>query len=102
MAYTEAVRFEWDEAKNVANQQKHGVSFEEASKVFADDVDRLELFDEDHSNLEERFISIGPVHRGLVLVVWTERDEDLVRVISARWATKAEEGMYITYLEQQT
>ena len=96
------MRLEWDEVKNVANQQKHGVSFEEASKLFAEDVDRLELFDEDHSNLEERFISIGPIARGLVLVVWTERDEELVRIISARWATKAEEGMYIAYLEQQT
>jgi uncharacterized DUF497 family protein len=96
------VRFEWDEVKNVANQQKHGVSFEEASKLFANDVDRLELFDEHHSNLEERFISIGPISRGLVLVVWTERDEDLVRIIGARWATKTEEGMYIAYVEQQT
>jgi uncharacterized DUF497 family protein len=102
MAYTASVRFEWDEAKNVANQQKHSVSFEEASKLFADNVDRLDLFDEHHSSVEERFISIGPIDRGLALVVWTERDEDLVRIISARWATKAEEGMYITYLEQQT
>jgi uncharacterized DUF497 family protein len=65
-------------------------------------MDRLELFDEHHSNLEERFISIGPIARGLVLVVWTERDQELVRIISARWATKAEEGMNITYPEHQT
>jgi uncharacterized DUF497 family protein len=59
MAYTASVRFEWDEAKNVANQRKHGVSYEEASKLFADNVDRLDLFDEHHSSVEERFISIA-------------------------------------------
>ena len=77
LAYILAVRLEWDEAKNIANQRKHGVSFKEVSALFAEDVDRL--CDEAHSALEERFISIGPIQRGLVLVVWTERSEDVIR-----------------------
>lgn len=88
------MRFEWDESKNLANQKKHGVSFEEASEVFGDDVDALEIFDEQHSDVEDRFISIGPIKRGLVLVVWTERDGDTIRIISARWATTRESQRY--------
>ena len=73
MAYTVLVRLEWDEAKSLANQEKHGVSFEEAAHLFTDEVDCLEIFDVLHSDEEDRFISIGPVERGLILVVWTER-----------------------------
>ena len=92
---------EWNEEKNDANQKKHGVSFEEASELFSSNEDYLELFDDTHSDEEERFISIGPIRRGLVLVVWTERDEDRIRIISARWATKRERKLYAAYLEQQ-
>ena len=84
----------WDHAKNLANQKKHHVSFEEARELFTSGVDRLELFDEAHSEVEDRFISIGPIRRGLVLVVWTERHEDVIRIISARWATRREEALY--------
>lgn len=59
----------------------------------------LEIFDEAHSDFEERFITIGPIRGGLVLVVWTERDEDVIRVISARWATPNERRLYIRHLE---
>ena len=93
------MRFEWDPAKDRANQRKHGVSFEEATEVFDDDARRLDIFDHEHSDLEERFISIGPVRRGLVLVVWTERDEDLIRIISARWTTPREGARYRASLE---
>jgi uncharacterized protein len=84
------VRLEWDDAENLANQKKHGVSFEEAAALFDDEVDCLEIFDEQHSDAEDRFISIGPIERGLVLVVWTERVDDVIRIISARWTTKRE------------
>jgi uncharacterized DUF497 family protein len=60
----------------------------------------LEVYDVYHSEAEDRFKSIGPVTRGLVLVVWTERSDDLVRIISAWWATKTEERMYGDYLER--
>jgi putative transcriptional regulator len=72
------VNVEWDDAKNHANQKRHGVSFEEARELFTSGIDYLELFDADHSDVEDRFIAIGPIKRGLVLVVWTERDEDIM------------------------
>ena len=98
--YTWRVTFEWDDAKNMANRQKHGVSFEEAQELFTSGCDYLELFDDVHSSTEDRFIAIGPILRGLVLVVWTERVEDVVRIISARWATKRERQMYVKAMEQ--
>lgn len=93
------MEFEWDESKNKSNLLKHGVSFEEASQLFSQDVETLEIFDELHSDLEDRFISIGPIKRGLVLVVWTERDADIIRIISARWATARESQRYHAYLK---
>lgn len=90
----------WDEAKNLANQKKHGVSFQEARSLLLSRVDHLEIFDDEHSGLEERFIAIGPIRRGIVLVVWTERDEQTIRIISARWATQREQRLYRKYLEQ--
>lgn len=66
------MRYEWDEQKNVANQRSHGISFEEASALFESGVDYLEIFDAAHSIEEDRFIAIGPISRGLVLVVWTD------------------------------
>jgi uncharacterized DUF497 family protein len=90
------VHVAWDEAKNRANQRKHGISFEEASELFRGD-EYLEIFDEEHSVAEDRFIAIGPIRRGLVLIIWTERDENTIRVISARWATKNEQSLYREY-----
>jgi len=95
------VRFEWDPARNLANQRTHDVSFEEAAELFTSGRDYLEIFDERHSELEDRFIAIGLVRRGVVLVVWTERDEDVIRIISARWATSREEQLYREYLEHR-
>lgn len=88
------VKVVWDESKNAANLKKHGISFEEASALFTRGVDYLEIFDEQHSVEEDRFIAIGPIQRGLVLVVYAEREEDTVRIISARWATKREGELY--------
>lgn len=91
----------WDETKNLANCAKHGVSFEEASVLFSSGVDYLEIFDESHSDEEDRFIAIGLLRKGLVLIVWTERDENTTRIISARWATKRERARYRSSMEQQ-
>ena len=102
MAYTVAVRVTWDRAKNLSNQKKHGLSFEEASELFRSGVDYLELFDEDHSDEEDRFIAIGPIRRGLVLVVWTERDGDVVRIISARWASRTEQKAFRSHFRRPT
>lgn len=89
----------WDEAKNFPNQRAHGVSFEEAAELFGSGVDYVEIFDEAHSDTEDRFIAVGPISRGLVVIVWTERDEYVIRIISARWSTRRERALYVSYLE---
>ena len=88
------MKFAWDDVKDRANSRAHGIGFAEASKLFTSGVDYLEIFDVEHSEAEDRFIAIGPIRRGLVLVIWTERDEDTIRIVSARWATKYEQGLY--------
>lgn len=102
MAYASRVRFEWDPKKASRNAEKHGVTFNEAKELFTSDVDFLEVYDGSHADLEERFIAVGPIRRGLVLVVYTERREDVVRIISARWAIKRERALYLQYTEKQT
>jgi len=57
------------------------------------------IFDGAHSADEDRFWAIGPITRGLVLVVHTEEDEDSVRIISARWASKQERSLFRSYLK---
>jgi uncharacterized DUF497 family protein len=94
------VKVEWDDEKDRANRRKHGVGFHEASQLFTSGVDYLEIFDDEHSNTEDRFVAIGPLRRGLVLVVWTERDEDTLRIISARWATAREQKMFEDHLRE--
>jgi uncharacterized DUF497 family protein len=85
--------FEWDEAKAQENQQKHGVSFEEAASVFANPL--AAIFDDpDHSQDEVREIIVGHSDRNRVLVVsFTERG-GAVRIISARVATPRERKDY--------
>ena len=95
-----AVKVAWDEAKNRENRKKHKVSFEEASELFRSRHDYLEIFDEEHSVYEDRFIAIGPIRSGLILIVWTDRDEDTIRIISARWAEEPELALYRAYLEK--
>jgi uncharacterized DUF497 family protein len=95
------VKFIWNETKNTTNKRKHGISFQEAKALFTSGVDYLEIFDEDHSVDEDRFLAIGPVVRGVILVVWTERDEDTIRLIGARLATRPEHEQYREYMEQR-
>ena len=84
----------WDEAKNLSNQKKHGVSFEEAETVFYDD-EALLKYDEMHSQEEERFVMMGMSKASRVLVVChCYRMGDVLRLISARKATKREESQY--------
>ena len=82
---------EWDSAKNAANIRKHGVDFETAAYIFTD-VNRLEFYDELHSQEEERYYTIGKVG-DVLFVVYTDR-EPVLRLISARYATKEEEAVY--------
>ena len=83
--------FEWDSDKARRNLQKHKVSFEEAAMVFADE-NRIERFDEEHSDDEDRYVTIGKVNR-ILFVVYTERSE-ATRLISARKATFKERKDY--------
>lgn len=94
------MRFEWDREKAARNERLHGVSFEEATELFTTEADVLEIFDVERSDTEDRFKSIGPIRRGLVLVVWTERAEDVIRIVSAWWATTSEERAYREFLEE--
>ena len=94
--------FEWDEAKDLANQQKHGLSFAEAKQLFDSGADYLEIFDADHSEAEDRFIAIGPVKRGIVVVVYAEPEENLIRIIDARTANKRERDLFRSYTDHRT
>jgi uncharacterized DUF497 family protein len=92
----------WDPQKDVANQEKHGLSFTEAAALFTSGVDYLEIFDEAHSEDEERFIAVGPIVRGIIVVVWTEQPADTIRIISARVATPREREAFRRHMEQQS
>ena len=114
--------FEYDEEKNRINIQKHGISFRSAARVFFD-YDRIEMYDEENSQDEDRYDTIGDTSAGNVLagstiignvtrsdrmindilfVVYTERERieangtitDVTRLISARMATNFERGLY--------
>ncbi len=100
MTYSLIVDFEWDDEKDRTNQQKHGLSFEEARSLFESEIDYLEIFDGEHSDLEDRFIAIGPTKRGLIVVVYTEREEDVIRIIGARLANKNEQSLYRSHMDQ--
>jgi uncharacterized DUF497 family protein len=58
--------------------------FLKAQKLFESGGEYLEIFDVEHSGVEDRFLAIGPIERGIVVVVYTERDENHVRIIGAR------------------
>jgi len=91
----DGITFLWDEKKSKTNQKKHGVSFEEAKSVFADEYGRL-IPDPDHSEDEDRFILLGVSHQvRLLMVCHCYREEDgVIRIISARKADKAETKQY--------
>ena len=84
------MKVEWDENKNLQNQSEHGIGFEEAQHLVLSGAEYLEMFDWEHSEQEDRFIAVGSLSRGVVVVVWTPRDEDTFRIISARPATPRE------------
>jgi len=89
------ITFEWDENKNKSNQRKHGISFSEAKTVFFDDNARL-IYEPDHSITEERYILLGlSSSLRLLIVIHTYRKNDeIIRIISARKATKSEIKQY--------
>lgn len=91
MCYTYRVRFEWDPGKAAANARKHGVSFDEASECFEDPL-ALVL---EEARFPERLILIGvPRARRLIFTVYAERGPAVIRIISARKATRNERRAY--------
>lgn len=88
------MRFEWDDEKDRKNIVKHGIGFRTAILVF-EDRNRLEKYDEAHSQEEDRYLTIGEIGGTFIVVtvVYTERP-DAIRIISARRATKAEKEEY--------
>ena len=91
-----ALRFEWNERKSAVNRRKHGISFDEAETAFSDEQALL-LDDPGHSSAEDRFVLLGLSAALRVLVVsHTYREgDDVIRLISARKATRAERVQYI-------
>ena len=89
------VEFDWDPAKASANFRKHGVSFEEAQSVFYDEF-AVQFFDEAHASDEDRFLMLGMSSgANLLLVCHCERGGGgVIRIISARKATKQESAFY--------
>ena len=86
--------FEWDEKKNKSNYRKHGIDFKEAESVFYDD-DAIIFDDPDHSYGEERFLILGvSISEKIFIVSHCYRMNDIIRIISARKATKTEAGIY--------
>ena len=94
MKWKDGIEFEWDETKDLQNLIKHGVQFRLASRVFRDPF-RIEYYDETHSLMEDRYITIG-LADSVLTVVYTERGRR-VRLISARKATKEEREVYYGY-----
>lgn len=96
------MRFEWDPAKAASNIRKHGISFDEAVSVFKDPL--AFIFDDiTHSEQEHREIIIGmSTLRRMILVCFVERLEDVVRIISARPATRQEIKDYEENANKQT
>ncbi len=88
--------FDWDDNKAESNKKKHGVSFAEAATAFAD-PNAIEFLDAKNSEKEERWILVGLSARShVLLVVFVEREEKLIRIVSARKAVKEEMNQYFS------
>ena len=88
------MEFEWDPSKAITNEKKHGINFSEATTVFGDPLE-LTISDPEHSSGEFRFLSIGKSNVGNLLVVsYTERQQNRIRIISARNAMRQEQKYY--------
>lgn len=90
------ISFKWDNRKNSLNEKKHGVLFEQAQTVFVDE-NALLIHDPDHSQEEDRFIILGLSSRFRILLVCHcyQKDNEVIRIISARKATRKEQKKYL-------
>ena len=87
------IDFDWDKNKATSNLSKHSVSFDEAKTVF-DDPLFVDFFDPDHSNDEHRYLIIRQSHQGRILIVSYNERRNVIRLISARVATRRERKAY--------
>ena len=78
--------FEWDDDKNQQNIEKHSVAFEDAKRVF-DDPNRITLYDEGHSQEEDRYFCIGKVGEGILTVRFVIRDNNIRIIGAGYWRT---------------
>ncbi len=90
------MQFEWDEAKNLENIRKHRIDFADVPDIF--DGSMLVELDERTDYGEDRWIGIGFLGNGVAVVVWTERQGDVIRIISARRANRYERQRFEEYL----
>lgn len=87
------MEFQWDPNKDAANQRKHGVGFREAATALGDPLSTT-FPDHDHSEPEQRFLTIGMSARGRLMVIAHAEEGDTIRIISARLVTKRERKFY--------
>lgn len=93
------MKFEWDERKNQSNLAKHGFDFADAFRIF--NLPMIVEFDEREDYGEDRYIGIGLLNGRVVVVVYTEPDEETVRIISLRKALSHERRYYEQYLKNR-
>ncbi|HUV07621.1 MAG TPA: BrnT family toxin [Spirochaetia bacterium] len=89
------ISFSWDDRKNEANKKEHGISFDEAKTVFYDE-NAFRYFDPEHSDDEDRFLMVGVSHKLRTFIVCHcfVKEDSVIRIITARKATKDEEDVY--------
>ena len=92
-------RFEWDDEKNIANIEKHGIAFEEILEVF-DDPAFLTGYDFEHSAKEDRYYGIGNLNGILIVPVFCTEKKTGIRLISARQADKDLKEAYYDYFKK--
>jgi len=90
---------EWDPEKDRANRAKHGLSFEEVQVLFDGKADCLLIYDEAHSDEEDRFLAIGQIRSGVVVVAHTEPEEDVIRIIRHAWQHEMKKSCFVNELE---
>ena len=86
------MRFTWDERKNAANVRKHGISFSDASRIFAGEI--VEWIDRRFTYGEERWSALGITENKEIIVIYIEKGENVRRIVSARRATRQEREFY--------
>ena len=97
-------KFDWDPKKDKANLRKHGTTFRQGASVLLD-PNQLSMFDEEHSDKEDRWITIGLDSKGVLRVVihtFETIEEDLcsIRIISARNAEPEEQAQYLEMIDE--